>query len=396
MSGGSNPKGFELEEALRRHFTRAGYFVIRGLPYRVAGDDVTDVDLWLYERGTGGGRRRTVVDVKNKRSPKAAERLIWTKGLQCSLGVEDCVVATTDSREQTRILARDINVHLLDGKLVANILQAQREGGAGQLAADEIDGLVRRVDLSRRSTRWRDELLDARGSLLSGFGVYSANRNLAVAGFFAHEAIAAQPGSPAAAIACRLFYLTAAMAAASLDFVLARHAFSSEEERYGAMVRAIRYGETEGVSPLAAVRTAVGLARSYADNGPAVAKQIETRFYTAASHVSAELIADFVARPAVADSLFGIARDLVSYAHESELQGFDAIKVGSRSLLGVVLDFSEVSRAKFASAWVQDGRLEGELFQPSLKIRPASGLLTDRSTPAANPPDGDPTPDTEQ
>ena len=38
----SGGKGFDLEEALRAYFWHAGYFVVRGLPYRADGDDVTD------------------------------------------------------------------------------------------------------------------------------------------------------------------------------------------------------------------------------------------------------------------------------------------------------------------------------------------------------------------
>ena len=41
-------KGSALEEILKDYFLRAGYFVVRGVPYRVEGTDLTDIDLWLY------------------------------------------------------------------------------------------------------------------------------------------------------------------------------------------------------------------------------------------------------------------------------------------------------------------------------------------------------------
>ena len=41
-------KGLELEEVLKEYFWQAGYFAVRGVPYRLDDEDVTDVDFWLY------------------------------------------------------------------------------------------------------------------------------------------------------------------------------------------------------------------------------------------------------------------------------------------------------------------------------------------------------------
>ena len=51
--GGKGDKGYRLEELLRAYFLRAGFFVVRSVPFQDAGDDLTDIDLWLYERPTG-------------------------------------------------------------------------------------------------------------------------------------------------------------------------------------------------------------------------------------------------------------------------------------------------------------------------------------------------------
>ena len=78
-------RGPALEEALKAYFWQAGYFVVRGVPYRIDDDDVTDIDLWLYERPAALTRRRLIVDAKNKQRPKASERIVWSKGLQNAL-----------------------------------------------------------------------------------------------------------------------------------------------------------------------------------------------------------------------------------------------------------------------------------------------------------------------
>ena|SRR5262249_30509384 len=98
-------KGFDLEEALKAYFWRAGYFVVRAVPFRLNGDDVTDIDLWVYERPAALTRRRLIVDAKNRRSSRVSERIISASGLRVALtdsllegtGFEPGVPPTTEA-----------------------------------------------------------------------------------------------------------------------------------------------------------------------------------------------------------------------------------------------------------------------------------------------------------
>ncbi len=344
-------KGFDLEEALKAYFWRAGYFVVRGVPFRLDGEDVTDIDLWVYERPAALTRRRLIVDAKNRRSPKVSERIIWASGLRSALGVDGAVVATTDRRPAARNLAKALNVVLLGGDAVAKLTHSEQLNKVGHLRSEELDQVVKRIDDSRRSSEWRQNLREARGSLISGMGVQSANRNLAANGFFAEQAVAAQPSSEQAQVALRLFYLTAALAAISLDFALADQAFGSQDERKQAIIRSIRFGDAEGVSTLQTVRAAIGLARKYAESGAAVAKQIEYGFYSDADRFPAEIIADHVSRISASDALFNIAREIERASSSLELPPFDNLNSEAKSLLGVFLDFNGISRRKLAEAW---------------------------------------------
>src|SRR5437667_6914149 len=163
-------KGLDLEEALRAYFWQAGYFVVRGIPYRLDDDDVTDIDLWLYERPAALTRRRLIVDAKNKQRPKASERIIWGKGLQDALGVDGAIVATTDQRESAKRLAKSVNVTLLDGDAVSKLLQSTKLVQTTQLFSSQLDSLVKKIDEGRRTSDWRQTLHEARASLLTGFG----------------------------------------------------------------------------------------------------------------------------------------------------------------------------------------------------------------------------------
>ena len=99
------------------------------------------------------------------------------------------------------------------------------------------------------------------------------------------------------------------------------------------------------------MRAAIGLARKYAENGGAIAKQIEYGFRADADRIPAEIIADYVKRLSASDALFNLAKSLEIASSSAEFASFDELSVEVRSLLGVFLDFNGVSRERVATAW---------------------------------------------
>ena len=370
-------KGPALEETLRAYFWHAGYFVVRGVPFRVDDDDVTDIDLWLYERPAALTRRRLIVDVKNRRSPKVSERLIWTKGLQAALAVDGAIVATTDKRPSAKKLAKTLNVTLLDGDAVSKLTKSAQLKNQRQLSSEEFDDDVKRVDKSRHSEEWRLNLQKARASLIVDMGAQSTNRNLAASAFFGEQTLLAQPRSEQARTGLRLLYLTTAFAAISLDYVLADQAFQSQEDRKKSIIGSIRFGDADGGSNLPTIRAAVGLARKYADNGNAVASQIEHGFYGDADRIPAEVIAEYVARISASDALFNAAREIGWAATSSDLPSYDRLSAEAKSLLGVVLDFNGISREKIALAWPQTAKAKSNKLSADEIKAPADESLGD-------------------
>lgn len=344
-------KGPDLEEALKTYFWRAGYFVVRGVPFRLEGEDVTDIDLWLYERPGALTRRRLIVDIKNRKSPKVSERIIWTRGLQAALGIDGAIVATTDNRPAARRLAKELNITLLDGDAVAKITNSEQLKRVDQIRLEELDQAVKRIDQSRRSSEWRETFQAARSSLLSGMGAQATNTNLASSAFFAEQTILAQPCSEQAQIGLRLFYFTSALAAISLDYLLADEAFRSQEDRRQSIVGSIRFGRSQTKEPLPVIQAAIALARKYADNGSAAARQIEHGFYSDAEQIPAEIIAEYVSRISSSDALFNVAREIEWAALCTPMRAYDEMSKDAKSLLGVFLDFNRLSREKVAIAW---------------------------------------------
>lgn len=363
MATRTGGKGLDFEETLRAYFSQAGYFAVRGVPFDLDGEFVTDVDVWLYERPAALTRRRLIVDAKNRNKPKAAERIIWAHGLRAALSVDGAIVATTDTRDAAKALAKSVGVTLLAGDAVVKLSGSELLKKVGRLTSEQVNGEVKRIDEGRRSSDWRQHLRAARLSLIDAFGVASANANLSHARFFAEKASTAQPQSHPAEFAVRLFYFTSALVAISLDFALADQAFRPPEQRRQAVVNGVRYGDAEGFSAVTTIRAAIGLARKYADNGGAVAKQIEYGVNTEAAHIPAEIIADYVSRISASDALFTCAREIEHASSAIDLPSFDELSVDARSLLGVILDFSAIGRERIAGAWQRRVPVtEGPLF----------------------------------
>jgi hypothetical protein len=106
-------KGAGLEELVRAYFDRQGFFALRGVSYQFEDEEVTDIDAWLYGRQSASVRTRTIVDVKDKRSPKAFERVLWARGMQLALGCDRAIVATTDRGAKIVRFAHQQKVALL-------------------------------------------------------------------------------------------------------------------------------------------------------------------------------------------------------------------------------------------------------------------------------------------
>jgi hypothetical protein len=117
--------------------------------------------------------------------------------------------------------------------------------------------------------------------------------------------------------------LTSALAAISLDYMLADQAFQSQDDRRQSIIGSIRFGESEVVTALPTIRAAIGLARKCVENGTAAAKQIEYGFYGDADRIPAEIIADYVARISASDALFNVAREIERAATSAELLSYD-------------------------------------------------------------------------
>ncbi|MCY7280038.1 MAG: hypothetical protein LH610_03930 [Sphingomonas bacterium] len=344
------PKGFALEEALRSHFSSQRVFALRSLPFRLEGDDVTDIDLWLYESPGSTSRRRSIVDIKYKKSPQAAERLIWTKGLQTALGLETALVATTDRRPATNRLARTLKVGLIDFMPFQKMVEGLSADQA-TIGQTGFEALVREADVSRRVNDWKDHVFGLKSALLTNLGFGSANRALIAIGTLYEDAIITPSNSERALIAARLIYFSAACAAVSMDYALSEFAFRSRDERTRIVENGLRFGG-EVNTALARVRAAASLIEKYVPDGRSMAKRVELGFLSEAEALPAQIIAEYVTRGSPNEVLFDPALKLLEGAFAREVPAFDELPTNAKALISVFIDFVGGSREKFARLWI--------------------------------------------
>lgn len=345
------PKGAVLEEVLRAYFLRAGFFVIRGVPFRFADEDLTDVDLWLYERPTGTSRRIQICDIKYKQRPKAVERIFWTRGLADALNVDGVYVATTDKRKSLRSVAEKLDLHLIDGTDIQRIQSSQNVLYPDRIGDEQLIHELQAIDRELRNKDLQDARIDILSALSEGFGAPSAVRALEGFTRLAKAAVSYHPDSGAARAAGRLAYLAAALTCASLDYVSVGAAFRTMDERRDLILNAVRLGALSDEAGQQSLKLAIALVQKYAPGGKATANAVETALKRDLEMIPAEIVADQAVRLLKSDQLFVTARELETASYQTVLPPFDSLSVNTRSMLGALLDYAAVDRERFAGAW---------------------------------------------
>ena len=373
----SGRQGLVLEELLRAFFLRAGFFVIRGVPVSYEGDDLTDVDLWLYERPTGTARRVQIVDIKYKQRPKAVERLLWTRGLVEALDADGAYVATTDKRKALRKVASKLNLSIIDGTDLERIRDSQNVPFPERLTDEELIGILQKVDRGRAARSLQEARKEIIGSLSDGFGASSVVRSLEGFARLATAAVTAYPTSDGAVAGGRLAYLAAAIACQSLDYISVDAAFRSLDERRELLLNAVRYGDSDRDHGTRNVRLAMGLIEKYAPGGSSTARSVESGLKADLDAIPAEIIADQAVRLLKDGQLFVVGRDLEAAAYNKACPTYDELSSHAKAMIGAFLDYAVVNREAFASAWKTSAEPRA-----SAELQPQSDVHQEGSTRA--------------
>ncbi len=332
-------KGEALEELVRHYFDKQGFFALRSVPFRFGNEGVTDIDVWLYHRPAASARMRGVVDVKSKKSPKALERILWTKGIQAALKCEKAIVATTDVNPMITRFGREQGVTILT-KSFLDRLEKNLEPSA-RLSLDDLILKIAEYGAHKQDGDWLKRIESAKSKLISLPGFLAFNRILPSFAFFAERAYT-RPQYKEQAL--RLTLLCAALACVALDSALEQLAFEDLSKRYDSILNGVTFGDVGDGRTRRTIEDVLSLVSESMENGAVIAVQARESINKRFQAIRADVIAEYFAREHNAAALFGIARELDREAHKKDPPKVDALSTEAKSVVGILADFVRVPR----------------------------------------------------
>lgn len=343
-------QGAVAEELLRSYFLGLGYFVVRGAKVRFASEDVTDIDLWLYARPSPLSRERVNVDAKFKRrEARALERVLWTKGLQRSLGLDRCIVATTDQRELVKEYGQELGVLVLDGAFWARLKNSVAED-EGRLSEEELLGSLRLGRDDRVARTLIKRLEHGKSLLVTRLDFDACNHYLEEMREFLVDVLASSSTSTV-----RLFYLYCSYFLVALDYIYRRFAFEDLGRRRDILAEGFRHGTQGKARTESIVSLAERLIAAGSPERRSLGPQLRLNIFDELAALPVDILAEFFANQRVAADLLPMARVFERYAYGGELKHPDELEPNLKAVVGVTLDFVGVSRPQFFSLKWRDG-----------------------------------------
>lgn len=333
-------KGVRAEEALRAYFSELGYFVVRGMSVKVGAADVTDIDLWLYNRPSPVTRERINVDVKNKKTPKALERIFWAKGLQAVLGFDSCIVATTDKRSEVVEFGRAHDVTVMGGTVLQRICTKQT---VWHIQDEDFRTWSNKYREGGAKNGWFERTTNNASTLGYKIGFDACNHLLPEIRYFLEQV---QLDEDRLEEAVRYLYLNISYFLISLDFALSDSAFLSVEERQKQLDEGFRFGDAGEKGTKQITEIAVRLSSAITGAGLGTVRDSLQRAFR---EVDVAILSEYFSKTHINNALYSIAREFNRLAFQEDVTAPIDLESRERNVLYVLLDHFEIERAAFMS-----------------------------------------------
>ncbi|UCX06706.1 hypothetical protein FJ709_13685 [Shewanella glacialimarina] len=332
-----------MEEDLRDYFLKSGYYVVRGVPVTYDGFDVTDVDLWLYARNSPLSRDISIVDIKNKKTPQAIERIFWVHGLKTVVNAKNAIVATTEKRASVKEFGRNLGVLVLDGYFLSKLQNASKSTSK-RLSEEEFCCEVTSYELQKIDGDWKGILDKAKGLLVKGLSFDTCNELIEYARFFA-EQILIKSSSRHTALRC--FLLICSYLSICLDFIQQEYSHLDLEERKKALFNGITYGSMgkDGLDKVLALSE--GLLHQYVQDGQSTFNQMKTNLEDSFHQMQTNILAEYFSRHDVSVSLFTVGKEFENLSKSKAISGTGGSSVELRSFIACLCDYWEIDRSSF-------------------------------------------------
>lgn len=338
-------KGELAEERLRQYFKSLGYFVVRSIECKYQGFDVTDVDLWLYSRPSPISRERTNVDIKMKKTPQALERIFWTKGLQQVLGLEKCIVATTDKRSHILDFGVKNDVSVFDGSFM-NKLSTTERYGEERLNEEEFIKALDSDCIGKSKDDWKAKYLKSKSLLLNKLNFDGVNEHLKQITYFLNECALTTAND----IAFRSLYISLSYFLLTLDYSIKDISYKDHDERSKFISDGIRYGELGKERSDELVLMSSALMGSFVAQEKFDLKAIQAEVYSQFQGIPSEGIGEYFGNTRRMREIFPLANELESLAFSKNIQLPANLNTNLQSIIALLCDFINLDRKLILSA----------------------------------------------
>lgn len=336
-------KGEQMEELLRSYFIKAGYYVVRGVPFCYKSFDVTDIDLWVYGRVSSVSREITIVDIKNKRTPQAIERIFWTKGLQFAVGATNAIVATTDYRAEVKDFGREQGILVLDGNFMSKLSRSDSVV-SNRITEEELFSMIDEYALAKLDGDWKGRLVDCKKQLLKGLSFDSCNLWLEHGRFFANQHLSR---SGHGEFTLRALYIICSYVAIAIDYMHKEMSFMDEAEKESILRSGFKYGDRGVKGKNEIINASMGLVQQYAENGTAISNQVKKNIDIAFDSIPSEILSNFFSMSDAGKNVFQAARELERLGMAREFMHHSKSSMEVRALLGCLIDYWKLDRTLF-------------------------------------------------
>lgn len=325
-------KGEMMEEKLRMYFLNSGYYVSRGIKFSFEGNEITDIDLFLYARVSTFSRERTNVDIKNKKSPKAFERLLWAKGLQHLLEFDSCVVATMDRKEAVKKFAKSHNIILLDGSFLQKLNYELNDRISEEELLNMLGSVISYKEFANQN--WKTLYENSKTRLLNELDFSGFNTNLIFLHYFFKKCFDPQKKH----VALRAIYLFISHNLLTLDYLLKEIAFLEPETRKSILGNGFKYGNLgeEGI------RKTIDMAIKISGS-----KNTSSQIYKVIDEIDVEVLKEFFSRQEVIKNVFRWAISFERLGFSKTLIKANDLEPELKSIIAIYLDYFSINRVDF-------------------------------------------------
>jgi hypothetical protein len=365
-------KGLQMEEIIRHYFLNSGYYVVRGAKFIFNGIDVTDIDLWIYRKTGIFNRQRFNVDIKDRASPKAFERIVWAKGLREVLCLDGAIVATTDSRRAVKDFGELQGVTILDGYFLAK-LKAQFDNYTERLSDEALTNLVRGDKKDRLGEDWVNCLNAMKSKLLNSLDFDGCNSLLLDVQYIVDQIRTAPHRTEAAS---RIFYLSLSFVLVVTDFLTQKFMLDDKNLQVEMLNEGFRFGNAGRNGATKVMTITSQIVSSYLRNQNQSLRPIDLvkQLMRDAESLDVVVLSEFLVKCGTEKSLLDLAKSFEAIAYNYYFTPLLELPQEHRSFISVILDFLNVDRKEFFDSASHRDYSRVEDFKSSV---PNTGLATD-------------------